>query len=179
MKGHVMAGHGTDFDLHAASSCRRVSILIVDDDPDCRLLVREAIESGGLVGQVIECGSGEAALAKLRELADAGELPTLVFLDIELPGIDGIETLRRIRGDDRLRAVPVVILSGVAEESTIRKASESGANSYTIKPVDASRFFQNVIRSADYWLSVHQQPGRHVSQEMARRAAPDFCQPAI
>jgi two-component system response regulator len=146
-----------------------ITILLVDDDDDCRLLVRDAIGECDAPNRVVEVGDGQQALDYLRSAAVEGSKPGLIFLDIEMPRMNGLETLRRIKADPMLKDIPVVMLTGVAEDEHMRRAAEYGANSYTIKPSDAQNFLQTVMSSCTYWLRTHQFPDRHLPQDQARR----------
>lgn len=90
---------------------------------------------------------------------DARDVPALILLDLKLPKLGGIEVLRQVREDERTRYVPVVILTSSSEEEDIVASLESGANSYVRKPVDFSRFVEQVQRLQVYWLLVHEPPG--------------------
>ena len=141
-------------------SAQPVTILLVDDDPDCRQLIRDAIEQGKLDNPVFEVSSGEEALAFLHrqgEFIDAPR-PGLVYLDIEMPGMNGQETLRAIRQDPRFADIAVVMMTGVTDDEQKRQAMTAGANSYTNKPTDAMTFMQTVVQSTNYWLRIHQFP---------------------
>lgn len=149
-----------------------LTILLVDDDEDCRTLVRDAIAECKVSNAVYEARDGREALRLLREANRGGKglpRPGLIYLDIEMPGLDGIETLRHIRSDPALRDIPVVMMTGVSDERQMRLAAEWGANSYTIKPADADQFLQTVLASTNYWLTVHQYPERHLPSTACRR----------
>jgi CheY-like chemotaxis protein len=150
---------------------RQISILLVDDDADCRMLIREAISECKVANRVFEVCSGEEALQFLRKsgpFADAPR-PGLIYMDIEMPGAGGLETLRIIRSDPALRDIPVVMMTGVCGEAEMRQAAEHGANSYTLKPMNAEHFLQTVLASTHYWLTVHQRPGHHLQPSACRR----------
>src|ERR1035437_830729 len=107
-----------------------VTILLVDDDPDCRTLIRDAIAHGKLENPVCEVASGEEALAFLRrqgQYADAPR-PGLIYLDIEMPGIGGQETLRTIRSNPAFADIAVVMMTGVTDDAQKRMAMQNGAN---------------------------------------------------
>jgi two-component system response regulator len=89
---------------------------------------------------------------------DPREVPALVLLDLKLPKLGGIEVLRQVREDERTRYVPVVILTSSSEEEDILASLENGANSYVRKPVDFTRFVEQVQRLQVYWLLVHEPP---------------------
>src|SRR5690606_17463632 len=104
---------------------------------------------------------GMSALTYLRDSVDKNGRPGLIFLDIEMPRMDGLETLRRIKEDPRLRDIPVVMLTGVSEEMAMQRAAEYGANSYTVKPANAEAFLRTIMASTNYWLTVHRSPKQH------------------
>ena len=148
-----------------------ITILLVDDDPDCRMLIRDAIAESKVSNQVIEVGNGAEALDFLyARNAHAGALrPGLIFLDIEMPGMDGQATLKQIRSDPKFRDVPIVMMTGVSDERQMHEAALHGANSYTIKPANAEQFLRTVLASTNYWLTIHQYPHHHVPQAECRR----------
>ena len=137
-----------------------VTILLVDDDADCRQLIRDAIEQGKLDNPVYGVSSGEEALAFLRRQGMYRDAPRpgLIYLDIEMPGMNGQETLRAIRADRRFADIAIVMMTGVTDDAQKRLAMASGANSYTLKPTDALSFMQTVLQSTNYWLRIHQFP---------------------
>jgi two-component system response regulator len=157
--------------LTLSHDAEAITILLVDDDPDCRMLIRDAIAECKVSNQVFEVCNGAEAIDFLYSRGKhAGALrPGLIFLDIEMPGMDGQETLKRIRSDERFREIPIVMMTGVADERQMEQAAASGANSYTIKPANAEQFLRTVLASTNYWLTIHQYPKHHVPQEQCRR----------
>src|SRR5688500_15516472 len=138
-----------------------ITILLVDDDPDCRLLIRDAIAECKVSNDVHEVSNGQEALDFLNRRGPYASAPRpgLVFLDIEMPpGINGLETLKQVRENPALREIPVVMMTGVCGEEEMRKAAAYGANSYTVKPANAEQFLRTVLASTTYWLTIHQQP---------------------
>jgi len=164
----------TTLDEHtqtAATGIAPISILLVDDDPDCRLLVRDAITECKVTNEIHEAGNGVEALQYLRREGPFGNAPRpgLVYLDIEMPGMDGLETLKAIKSDPNLRDIPVVMMTGVCDERMMRQAALLGANSYTVKPASAEDFLRTVLSSTNYWLTIHQYPQFHRQQSQCRR----------
>jgi CheY-like chemotaxis protein len=88
------------------------------------------------------------------------ELPALVLLDLKLPKFDGLEVLRRIRGDERTRRLPVVVLTSSAEEQDVAASYDLGVNSYIRKPVDFVQFAEAIQHIGLYWLVLNQPPPR-------------------
>ena len=146
-----------------------INILLVDDDPDCRMLLRDAIAECKVSNVVHEVCNGAEALEFLARKGSDGMRPGLIFLDIEMPGINGLETLRRIKGNPDTQDIPVVMMTGVCEEQQMQAAAAGGANSYTIKPANAEQFLRTVLASTNYWLTIHQYPERHLPPDACRR----------
>ncbi len=147
-----------------------ISILLVDDDPDCRMLIRDAISECKVSNAISEAANGQEALDFLiRNRNTPDLLPGLIYLDIEMPRMDGLQTLARIKSDENLRHIPVVMMTGVSEDQQMRKAAELGANSYTLKPANAEQFIKTVLASTNYWLAIHQYPDHHMPQSACRR----------
>ena len=148
-----------------------ITILLVDDDPDCRMLIRDAISDCKVGNKVYEACNGAEALDYLyqRGRFQGVPRPGLVYLDIEMPGMDGQETLRQIRSNPEFREIPVVMMTGVSEEQQMKLAAANGANSYTLKPASAEQFLRTVMTSTNYWLSIHQSPQHHLPPEACRR----------
>ncbi len=148
-----------------------INILLIDDDPDCRLMVRDAIADGKTRNMVFEVSNAEEGLAFLKREAkfSGAPRPGLIYLDIEMPGINGIELLKKIKADPELRNITVVMMTGVSDEEQMRLAAAAGANSYTIKPANAQQFLKTVTDSTNYWLTIHQYPDHHLPSEACRR----------
>lgn len=148
-----------------------ITILLVDDDPDCRMLIRDAIAECKVSNDVHEVCNGREALDFLNRrgrFADAPR-PGLIYLDIEMPAMDGQQTLKEIKGSPDLRDIPVVMMTGVSDETQMKQAAGNGANSYTLKPANAEQFLRTVLASTNYWLMIHQYPEHHLPAEQCRR----------
>jgi CheY-like chemotaxis protein len=141
-----------------------ITILLVDDDEDCRTLIRDAISACKVSNEVHEARNGREALEFLRRHGAYAKAPRpgLIYLDIEMPGLDGQSVLREIKNDPELRDIPVVMMTGVADETQMAEAAKNGANSYTLKPASAEQFLRTVLASTTYWLTIHQYPPHHL-----------------
>ena len=139
------------------------SILLVEDNPDDEVLTLRALRKNNIMNDVVVARDGAEALDYLfgmnryagREVTD---WPSLVLLDLKLPKVSGREVLRKIRADERIRAVPVVILTSSKEEQDVAESYGLGVNSYVRKPVDFSQFLDAVKQIGLYWLLLNEPP---------------------
>jgi two-component system response regulator len=139
------------------------SILLVEDNPDDVQLTKRALKKNNISNELVVVNDGIAALdylaqASIATAGGAGGLPTVVLLDLNLPRMDGLEVLRRIRADERFKRVPVVVMTSSKEESDILKSYDSGANSYIRKPVEFEQFTEAVRQLGLYWLLLNEPP---------------------
>jgi len=125
------------------------TILIVDDDPDDIEITRRVLLKAGRDIQVAAVKSGEHVMDLLQEGRD---LPSLIFLDLKMCGMSGIDTVLLIRADDRLKHIPVIILTNSALESDMQRAYDAGANSFVHKAFDIEQFSRNIMAHLDCWL---------------------------
>ena len=149
----------------------QIVILIVDDDPDCRMLLRDAIGQCKVGNDVYEATNGVEALEFLNRRGKFANSPRpgLIYMDIEMPHMDGQTALKSIKGDPKLRDIPVVMMTGVADEKEMKTAADNGANSYTLKPANVEQFLRTVLASTSYWLTIHQYPDHHFPPEACRK----------
>src|SRR4030095_7646343 len=121
--------------ISEARAADPITILLVDDDPDCRLLIRDAIAACKVSNSVYEASNGMEALEFLKRRGKfaGAPRPGLIYLDLEMPGMDGQATLKAIKADPELRDIPVVMMTGVCDEKEMQTAAANGANSYTLK----------------------------------------------
>lgn len=137
-----------------------MNILLVDDDPDCRLFIREAIAESGYEYVVYEVTGGAEALDFLCRRGRHVDAPAidLVYLDIDMPGMNGQAVLKAIRADRRFATIPVVMMTAVADDKEKLEAARNGANSYTVKPTSPAEFTKTVVEVTKYWAKIHQHP---------------------
>ena len=138
-------------------------ILLVEDNPDHAMLAMKAFKGGNLVTKVCWVKDGQQALDFLwREgewaTPEAAPRPGLIVLDIHLPKVDGLEVLRRIKGEPMLRAIPIVMLTTSERRDDVTTSYEAGANSFVTKPVSAKRFIDELKTLKLYWLFTSQLP---------------------
>lgn len=140
---------------------RPVVVLLVEDNEGDVLLTREAFEDGKVVVELRVAEDGDEAIAHLRGCGTAAgpTMPDLVLLDWNLPGTAGVDVLRTIRADDRLRHLPVIVLTTSRAPEDVLTAYREHANSFISKPIDPDEFLRAVRGIESYWLTVVRLPG--------------------
>lgn len=134
-------------------------ILIVEDSDDDYLATVRAFKKANLVNPVRRCTNGDQAMDYLfrrGEFSGNGKAPrpSIILLDLNLPGTGGREVLGMIKADPDLQKIPVIVLTTSSAEQDIEQCYAAGANSYVQKPVDLVGFIQSVARLTDYWFNV-------------------------
>jgi two-component system, response regulator len=138
-------------------------ILLVEDNPDDEALTKRALSKTNIANRLIVARDGVEAWDYLtgdgeRFGRDVTQVPQLILLDLKLPKLDGLGLLRRIRGDERTRLLPVVILTSSTEEMDRINGYGLGANSYVRKPVDFKEFLEAAVQLGLYWLVLNEPP---------------------
>ena len=152
-------------DTGTVSGAKR--ILLVEDNPSDVALFLRAFGRGRIPHTVVVAADGQEALDRLHGPEDGSasgpaEFPDLVILDLKLPKVDGLEVLRRVRGNPRTRRIPVVILSSSTEYADLSAGYDLGANGYIRKPVSFDQFLSAVECLGHYWLGLNESPPRAV-----------------
>ncbi len=135
----------------------RVEVLLVEDNPTDVELTFYALRSSKLENHVQVAQDGAEALDYVfRTGSHSGrrpeDRPGLILLDVDLPKVDGIDVLRRLKADETTRSIPVVMLTSSREERDVVESYGLGANSYVVKPVDFEQFTEAVQQIGRYWL---------------------------
>ena len=138
-------------------------ILLVEDNPDDAELTLLAFQQNHIGNRVVWVKDGAEAIDYLfgrgaHAHRTPATLPVLVLLDLKLPKVDGLEVLRQMRADARVKLTPVVILTSSAEDRDIVQGYGLGAKSYVRKPVDFAQFHEATRQLALYWLVLNQPP---------------------
>ena len=140
-----------------------MTILLVEDNADDELLALRALKKSSVPNTVVVARDGVEALDYIFGRGDyAGrnlcEQPKVVFLDLKLPKLNGIDVLRSIRQDARTKTLPVVLLTSSDEPCDMVDGYECGANSFINKPVDFDEFVEQVKLLGQYWLGINRVP---------------------
>jgi two-component system, response regulator len=149
--------------MGATGMGNRRFILLVEDNKDAELLMIRALHRNRIMNDVVVVHDGVEALDFLfatgsHAARSTSDLPQVVFLDLKLPRVDGLEVLRRIRADERTRLLPVVVLTSSKEEEDVARSYTLGANSYVRKPVDFTQFTEAIRTLGLFWLLLNEFP---------------------
>ncbi len=144
-------------------SNKTVLILLIEDNPDDEELTLLAFEQNRISNQVVVARDGVEALEYLFGTGNFADrnldiMPALVLLDLQLPRINGLEVLQRLRADNRTKFIPVVILTTSNEQQDLINSYKLGCNSYIRKPVDFEQFQTAVEQLGMYWLLLNEPP---------------------
>jgi two-component system response regulator len=140
-----------------------VEILLVEDNPNDVELALHALKRNKVSNRVHVVRDGEEALDFIfgKDGSSGGpseQRPKMILLDLKLPKVDGLEVLRRLKGDPRTRSIPVIMLTSSREERDIVESYDLGVNSYIVKPVDFQQFTEAVRQLGLYWMVMNQAP---------------------
>lgn len=141
-----------------------VEVLLVEDNvADAELTIRE-LKKHNMANNLVHLKNGEEALdfifatGKYTGKRDLQYSPKIILLDIQMPKVNGIEVLQKIKTDPRTRAIPVVVLTSSKESPDVQKCYDLGANSYIVKPVNFESFAQAIKNLGFYWILMNQSP---------------------
>jgi CheY-like chemotaxis protein len=139
-----------------------IEVLLVEDDPGDVVITQEALVGSKLVHNLHVVDNGERAVDFLRRQGDYHDAtrPDLILLDLNLPRLDGREVLARIKADESLRQIPVVVLTTSDAEEDVLRSYDLHANAYVTKPVEFEAFIAVVRQIDDFFLSVMRLPHR-------------------
>ena len=139
------------------------TILVDEDNPSDEALLLRALKKGGIVNPIVTVKDGIEAVQYLftfgrYEYRDAEDMPAVVLIDLNLPRMDGLEVLRRMRADYRTKLIPVTIFTSSVDEQDLINGYSLGANSYVRKPVDFVRFSKIAGELVNYWVALNEPP---------------------
>ena len=137
------------------------TVLLVEDNPSDEKLTLRAFRKHNLANEIVVAHDSAEALDYLFGTGsyagrDTDDLPAIVLLDLNLPRIDGLEVLRRIRADARTRFIPVVVLTTSGETEDLVRSYELGTNAYVRKPVDLTEFMDAARTLGLFWLLMNE-----------------------
>jgi DNA-binding response OmpR family regulator len=137
-------------------------VLLVEDDPRDVELTMTALGEYNLANEVVVARDGQKALDYLYCRGEFGDRsngnPAVMLLDLKLPKVDGLEVLQQIRSDQRLKLIPVVVLTSSREEKDMIRSYNLGVNAYVVKPVDFHEFVNAIKELGIFWAVINEPP---------------------
>ena len=145
------------------TNTNEVEILLVEDNPSDAELALRALRKHNLANKIHLVKDGAEALEFIFGNGtytgrNIGNKPKVIFLDLKLPKVDGLEVLHKVKSDERTKTIPIVVLTSSHEERDLVESYEFGVNSYIVKPVDFDKFIQAVAQLGMYWMLLNKQP---------------------
>ena len=142
---------------------QQVEILLVEDNPNDAALTMRSLKQGNFLNKLYWVKDGQQALDFLYctgdyAARDGDDHPKLILLDLKMPKVDGIEVLQRIKSDERLRVIPVVVMTSSNEQPDVTESYRLGVNSYVVKPMEFGAFAEAVAKIGMYWIMVNRGP---------------------
>jgi len=140
-----------------------LDIILVESNPSDVDFALESLEEHNLANRLKVLRDGKEALDYIfrqGEYRDSGisDHPVLILLDVKLPKVDGLEILRSIRGDERTKRIPVVLITGTSSEAQKAEGYNLGVNSYIIKPIEFDKFAKAISQIGLYWAMLNEPP---------------------
>ncbi len=146
------------------STNSEVQILLVEDNPRDAELAMRSLKKRNLTNKLVWVKDGEEALEFIFGPRGGNSRvrnrPKIILLDLKLPKVDGLDVLRKLKSDNSVKTIPVVVLTSSREEQDIVRSYELGVNSYIVKPVNFDNFSEAVAQLGCYWLLLNQPPER-------------------
>src|ERR1700722_1829821 len=137
-------------------------ILMVEDDPKDVELTLTALEDYNLANEVVVAHDGEEALDYLycrgKFAGRSSDNPAVMLLDIKLPKVDGLEVLHQVKSDEKLRMIPIVVLTSSHEETDMVTSYKLGVNAYVVKPVEFHQFVNAIKELGIFWAVINAAP---------------------
>ena len=137
-------------------------ILLVEDDPKDVELTLTALDEYNLANEVVVTSDGQEALDYLyyrgNFMKRSGENPAVLLLDLKLPKVDGLEVLQQVKSDEKLKMIPVVVLTSSHEEKDMIASYKLGVNAYVVKPVDFHEFVNAIKELGVFWAVINEPP---------------------
>ncbi len=149
--------------MENTTNINEVDVLMVEDSPNDAELIVRALSKLNIANKIYWVKDGEEAVDFIfrtgKYTARNENFPLkVILLDLKLPKVNGLEVLTKIKGNESTKTIPVVIVTSSQEEKDLKEAYRLGANSYIVKPIDASSFIKALSEAGLYWLAINKPP---------------------
>ena len=137
-------------------------ILLVDDSPNDREMALEALKEHNLLNEVVALRDGVEALDYLYRRGEfnnrSGGDPAVILLDLKMPRVDGLEVLRQVKSDPKLKVIPIVVMTSSREDQDVVDSYKLGVNAYVVKPLNFHEFVDAIKMVGSFWLVLNEAP---------------------
>jgi CheY-like chemotaxis protein len=133
-----------------------IQILLVEDNPGDVRLIRESLKENKFFAELTVCMDGQEAMNHLNDTRNI--IPDIILLDLNLPKKDGRQVLLEVKSDERLKTIPVVVLTSSSAEEDVMKSYQNYANCFISKPVDLDNFIKVIKSIENFWLTIVKLP---------------------
>jgi CheY-like chemotaxis protein len=140
---------------------KSINLLLVEDNEGDIVLTMEAFEESKLINKITVLRDGKEAIRFFDNLANEAEQPDLVLLDVNLPKVSGHDVLKHIKSDEKLRIIPVIMLTTSSAEKDILQSYKNHVNCYITKPIDIGDFIKAMTKIEDFWINIVSIPRKH------------------
>ncbi len=146
--------------MENTANINEVDVLMVEDSPNDAELIARALSKINIANKIYWVKDGEEALefvfstGKYASRTASAPLK-VILLDLKLPKVNGLEVLAKVKADERTKTVPMVVVTSSQEDRDLKEAYKLGANSYIVKPIDASSFVKALSEAGLYWLAIN------------------------
>ncbi len=139
-------------------SRRPIHVLMVDDDESEVEITRYAMNKAGITVRFSSRSSGASAMELLRATPPGDDRPDLILLDLNMPGMNGFDVLRELKGDDDLATIPVIVLTTSDDQRDVLECYRLHANSYVTKPSDLEDYDELMVQIEGFWMRLASLP---------------------
>lgn len=145
---------------HKSKTLTEQPILLVEDNPDDVMIAKRAFKKSQIHNKIYVTEDGEDAIQFLRKQGNYKDVPRagLVILDLNMPKVNGFEVLKTIKSDEKLKTIPIIVLTSSSRHEDIELAYKLGANSFIVKPASFEDFIEAVMEIKRYWLTLSKLP---------------------
>jgi two-component system, response regulator len=137
-----------------------LEVLLIEDNPDDIALTLRSLKKHNFINTIHVANDGVEALEHVfgGDTSAEPRIPRVIFLDLKLPKVDGLEVLRKLKSDARTRMIPIVVLTSSMEHQDLTECYRLGVNSYIVKPVEFDDFARSIAELGLYWLMLNKVP---------------------
>jgi two-component system response regulator len=133
---------------------KQANILLVEDNKADQTIIERALEDGKISCLLTIAHNGQEALDQIEALKKVNDLPDLILMDINMPIMDGKQTLKKIRSDDSIKHIPIIMLTTSTRDKDVMESYQLGVNAYLSKPIENDDFMHTIRQIENFWFDL-------------------------